>query len=117
MQDPWTHSGSPRSLDQGPGSSGGPRAHLLDDWMAGLAGGGISFYYAILCIEYVQNMYRIYIYIYIYYGIWYMVYGYTGIRIYGYTDIRVYGYTVYGYTVYGNLHIFAKNKSAQNCPA
>ena len=40
--------------DQGPGSSGGPRAQLLDDWMAGLAGGGgISIYYAILCIEYV----------------------------------------------------------------
>ena len=29
-----------RSLDQGPGSSGGPQAQLLDDWMAGLAGGG-----------------------------------------------------------------------------
>ena len=43
-----------RSLDQGPGSSGGPRAQLLDDWMAGLAGGGgISIYYAILCIEHV----------------------------------------------------------------
>ena len=34
--------------------------------------------------------------------------------VYGYT---VYGYTVYGYTVYGNLPIFAKNESAQNCPA
>ena len=32
---------------------GGPRAQLLDGWMAGLAGGGISIYYAILCIEYV----------------------------------------------------------------
>ena len=43
-----------RSLGQGPGSSGGPRAQLLDEWMAGLAGGGgISIYYAILCIEYV----------------------------------------------------------------
>ena len=37
------------------------------------------------------------------YGIRYTVYGirYTGIR----------------YTVYGNLPIFAKNESAQNCPA
>ena len=44
-----------RSLDKGPGSSGGPRAQLVDDWMAGLAGGGggISIYYAILCTEYV----------------------------------------------------------------
>ena len=45
----WT-----RSLDQGPVTSGGPRAQLLDGWMAGLAGGGgISIYYAILCTEYV----------------------------------------------------------------
>ena len=111
---------SPRARDKGPP---GPRC-----WMAGLAwrlaGGGISFYYAILCIEYVQNMYRIYIYIYIIYmvyGIWYTVYGirytvygYTGIRVYGYTGIRD---TVYGYTGYGNLPRFSKNKSSQNCPS
>ena len=30
------------------------------------------------------------------YGIWYTVYGYTGIRVYGYT---VYGYTGIRYTV------------------
>jgi hypothetical protein len=54
-----------QGLDQGPGSSGGPRAQLLDDWMAGLAGGGgISItpdvpYMNHTCIY-------IYIYIYIY---------------------------------------------------
>ena len=48
-------------------------------------------------------------------GIRYTGIRYTGIRVYG---IRVYGIRVYGirYTVYGNLPIFAKNKSAQNCP-
>ena len=64
------------SAGPGPPIKGAPGPALLYDWMAGMAGGGISFYYAILCIEYVQNMYRIYIYIYIYiYGIWYTVYG------------------------------------------
>ena len=48
----------------------------------------------------------------------YMVYGirYTGIR---YTGIRYTGIRYMGirYTVYGNLPIFAKNESSQNCPA
>ena len=58
---------------------------------------------------------------YMVYGIWYMVYG-TWYMVHG-IRYTVYGirYTVYGirYTgirVYGNLPIFAKNESAQNCP-
>ena len=55
------------------------------------------------------------------YGIWYMVYGirYT---VYG-IRYTVYGIRVYGYTVICpflqkmEVPFFAKNKSAQNCPA
>ena len=45
---------SSRSWARGPPEEPGPWSKLLDGWMAGLAGGGgISIYYAILCIEYV----------------------------------------------------------------